>query len=139
MTATSVVPPPMSTMSQPDGSRHGQPGTDRGGHRLLDQAGPAGPGVEGGVADGTLLHLGHARRDAEQHPGPRDQADPVVHLVHEVLDHLLGDVEVADDAVAQRPDRDDLGRRPADHALGLRADGEHALGLGVDGDDATAP
>ena len=112
-----------------------QPGADRGGHRLLDEARPAGPGVEGRVADGALLDLGHARRDAEQHPRPRDEPDPVVDPVHEVLDHLLGDVEVADDAVAQRADRDDVGRRPADHPLGLGADGQDALGLGVDGDD----
>ena len=110
-------------------------GTDRGGHRLLDEAGPAGAGIERGVADGALLHLGDARRDAEQHPRPGDHADPVVDLVDEVLDHLLGHVEVADDAVAQRADRDDVGRRPADHPLGLRADRQDALGLGVDGHD----
>ena len=135
MTATSVVPPPMSTMSDPDGSLTGRPGADRGGHRLLDEAGPAGAGVERGVADGALLDLGHAGRDAEEHPRPGDHADPVVDLVDEVLDHLLGHVEVADDAVAQRPDRDDVGRRPADHPLGLGADRQDALGLGVDGDD----
>ena len=54
--------------------------------------------------------------------------------VHEVLDHLLRDVEVADDAVAERPDGDDVGRRPADHALRLRADRQDALGLRVDRD-----
>ena len=112
-----------------------QAGTDRGGHRLLDQARPACAGVHRGVADGALLHLGHAGRDAEQHPRPRDEPDPVMDPVHEVLDHLLGDVEVADDAVAQGPDGDDVGRRPADHPLGLRADGQDAPGLGVDRDD----
>ena len=68
------------------------------------------PALRRRVADGALLDLGHARRDAEQHPRPRDQPDPVVDLVHEVLDHLLGDVEVADDAVAERADRDDWWR-----------------------------
>jgi len=58
-----------------------------------------------------------------------------VDLVDEVLDHLLGHVEVADDPVAQRPDRDDVGRRPADHPLGLGADGQDALGLGIDRHD----
>ena len=101
MTATSVVPPPMSTISEPGRLGHRQPGADRGGHRLLDEAGPARAGVERRVADGALLDLGHAGRDAEQHPRPRDQAHPVVHLVHEVLDHLLGHVEVADDPVAR--------------------------------------
>ena len=112
-----------------------QAGADRGGHRLLDQARPARAGVERRVADGALLDLGHARRDAEQHPRPRDQPDPVVDPVHEVLDHLLGHVEVADDAVAQRPDRDDVRRRPADHPLRLGADRQDPLRLGVDRDD----
>ena len=112
-----------------------QAGADRGGHRLLDQARPAGSGVQRRVADGPLLDLGHARRDAEQHPRPRDHPDPVVHPVDEVLDHLLGDVEVADDAVAERPDRDDARRRPADHPLRLRPDRQDALRLGVDRDD----
>ena len=135
MTATSVVPPPMSTMRLPGRLADRQAGADRGGHRLLDEAGPAGAGVEGGVADGALLDLGHARRDAEQHPRPGDRARPGRGPCHEVLDHLLGHVEVADDAVAQRADRDDVGRRPADHPLGLGADGQDPLGLGVDGHD----
>ena len=113
----------------------GQPGPDRGRHRLLDQAGPTRAGVERRVADGALLDLGHAGRDADQHARPRDQPDPVVDLVHEVLDHLLGDVEVADDAVAQGADRDDVRGRAADHPLGLGADRQHALGLRIDRDD----
>ena len=59
-----------------------------------------------------------------------------MHLVHEVLDHLLGHVEVADDAIAQGPDGDDVGRRAAQHALRLCANREHALGALVDRDDA---
>src|SRR3972149_3154931 len=137
MTATSVVPPPMSTTSEPDGSLTGraaprggargrpaadvddertrrfadrQAGPDRGGHRFLDEAGPAGAGVEGRVLDRPLLDLGHARRDADEHPRPGDEADPVVGLVPEVLDHLLGHVEVADDPVPERPDGEEVGR-----------------------------
>ena len=116
------------------GLADGQPGADRGGHRLLDEARPARTRVERGVPDGALLHLGDARRDAQQHPGPWDEAHAVVHLLHEVLDHLLGDVEVADDAVPQRADRDDAGGRAADHALGLGAHLEHLAGAGIDGD-----
>ena len=115
--------------------RDREAGTDRRGHRLLDEPRPARTGVECGVLDGALLHFGDAGRDAEQHPRSRDEPDPVVHPVHEVLDHLLGDVEVADDAVAQRSDRDDVRRGTTDHPLRLRADGEHALGLGIDRDD----
>ena len=108
---------------------------DRGSHRLLDEACPAGTRVERRVADGALLDFGDAPRDAEHTPWTRDQPDAIVHPVHEVLDHLLGDVEVADDAVAQRADRDDVGRCPADHPLGLGPDGQHALRLCVDRDD----
>ncbi len=112
-----------------------QAGADRGGHGLLDESRPACAGVEGRVTDGALLDLSHARRDADEHARARDQAHAVVHLVHEVLDHLLGHVEVADDSVAQRPDSDDVGRRAAEHALCLGADRQNPLG-GVDGYDA---
>jgi hypothetical protein len=70
----------------------------------------------------------------EQHPGPGDHPDPVVNPLHEVLDHLLRDVEVADDPIAERADRHDARRRPAHHPLRLGADREHLLGLRVDRD-----
>jgi len=47
-------------------------------------------------------------------------------LVDEVLDHLLGDVDVRDHAVAERPDGLDAGRRLAHHQLGVAADRLHA-------------
>ncbi len=136
ITATSVVPPPMSTIMLPVGSLTGSPAPIAAAIGSSISRGPAGAGVHRRIAHGALLHLGHARRDAEQHARARDQPDAVVHLVHEVLDHLLGDVEVADDAVAQRPHGDDVGRRAADHALRLGADREHLASLGVDRDDA---
>ena len=136
MTATSVVPPPMSTIRLPVGSPTGQTGTDRGGHGLLDESGPACAGVQRRVANGSLFNFSDATWDADEHSWTGDQADAIVHLVHEVLDHLLGHVEVADDAVAQRPHRDDVGRRAAEHALCLCPDGQHALRALVDRDDA---
>jgi hypothetical protein len=117
------------------GLAHRQASADRGSHRLLDQARPAGAGVERRVADGPLLHLGHARRDADDHSRPRQQPDPIVDLVDEVANHLLGHVEVADHAVAERPDGDDVRRRSADHSLRLRADRQHPLGACLDRDD----
>ena len=62
------------------------------------------------------------------------EAAAVVHLADEVLDHLLGDFEVGDHAVAQRPDRLDVAGRAADHLLGLFADGEDLLAPAIDGD-----
>ena len=115
---------------------HRQARPDGGRHRLLDEACPARPGVEGGIADGPLLDLGDAGRDAEDHPRPGDEAEALVHLVDEVPDHLLGDVEVADDPVPERAHGDDVGRRPADHPLRLGSDGKDPFGLRVDGDDA---
>ncbi len=105
------------------------------GHRLLDELGPAGAGVERRVEHGPLLDLGHARRDADDHPRSGQQPDPVVDLVDEVLDHLLGHVEVADDAVAQGPHGGDVRGRPADHPLRLGPDCQDALRARVDRDD----
>ena len=115
---------------------HRKAGADGGGHRLLDQARPSSSGVDGRVPDGPLLHLGDAGGNPDQHPRTRDAGVSVVHLLDEVMNHLLGDVEVADHPVAQRPDGDDVGGGAADHPLRLRADGEHALGTRVHGDDA---
>ena len=60
-----------------------------------------------------------------------------MHLVDEVLDHLLGDIDVGDDAVAQRADGLDLVGGLAHHQLGVfadRLDLLHAVD-GLDGDD----
>ena len=71
MTATSVVPPPMSTTMLPLGSVIGQAGADRGRHRLLDQVDLARAGALGALLHGALLDLGdaegHADDDARLH------------------------------------------------------------------------
>ena len=66
-------------------------------------------------------------------------------LAHEVAQHLLGDVEVGDHAVAQRARGRQVRRRAPDHALGVGADGVDLSGALVDRDhrrlgqhDATA-
>ena len=59
----------------------------------------------------------------------------VVHLLDEVAQHLLGHVEVGDDAVLQRADRGDRPGRAAEHALGLDPDGVHLARALVDRDD----
>ena len=48
-----------------------------------------------------------------------------MYLADEVVQHLLGDVEVRDHAVAQRPDSHDVGGRSANHFLGFRADSQY--------------
>ena len=76
-----------------------------------------------------------ARRSTEVEPdgtqitisGQRGKRRLAVHLLDEMLDHLLGDVDVGDDAVAQRPDRLDLVGGLAHHQLGVVADRLDAL------------
>ena len=58
-----------------------------------------------------------------------------MHQLDEVAQHLLGGVEVGDDAVLERPDGGDAVRRPPDHALGLVADSEDLAVLLVHGHD----
>ena len=103
MTATSVVPPPTSTIMFPVGSLDGEAGADRGGHRLLDQVGLSGAGRERRLLDGSLLDAGDARRDADD--DSRVGEAVLVDLLDEVAEHLLRDVEVGDDAVLERADR----------------------------------
>ena len=55
----------------------------------------------------------------------------VVHLRDEMPQHRLGHFEVGDDAVLQRTDGDDIGRRAAEHAFRLVADGEHFVRAGL--------
>jgi hypothetical protein len=58
-----------------------------------------------------------------------------MHLLDEVTEHLLGHIEVGDDAVLERTYRDDMRRRAADHPLGFGPHREDCAGLCVDGHD----
>ena len=101
----------------------GEPGADRGGHRLLDQVRLARAGRERRLLDRALLDAGDAGRDADDDARVREAV--LVHLLDEVAEHLLGDVEVGDHAVLERADRRDRAGRPAEHALRLDADRVH--------------
>jgi hypothetical protein len=50
-----------------------------------------------------------------------------VNLADEVLDHLLGGVEIRDHAFAHRADRLDRTGGPAEHQLGVLTHGQHFL------------
>ena len=52
----------------------------------------------------------------------RTQRPLAVRLAHEMHQHLLGRVEVGNDAVLHRADRLDVRRRPAEHLVRLGAD-----------------
>src|SRR5260370_392770 len=102
-TATSVVPPPISTTIEPGGSVTRQPGPDRRRHRLLDEEDAAGTGAFRRFLDRAPFHRRRARGHADDDLRTGEAA-PVMHLANEVLDHFLGDFEIGDDAVAQGTD-----------------------------------
>ncbi len=94
-------------------------------HRFFHKMDLTGFRAVGAVLHRALFHLRDFRRntddDARTHPDI-----PVVRLLDEVGQHLLGDFEVRDDAVLHRLDRHDVARRPAQHFLGVLAHRFHA-------------
>src|SRR3569833_1236853 len=97
-------------------------GADRRGHGFFDQIHLSRAGTRGGFLDRTPFDLRRAARHADQHARARVEVAVLVHLVDEVLEHLLRDGEVGDDAVLQRSDRGDVAGRAADHGLRRGAD-----------------
>src|SRR5439155_12140679 len=92
----------------------------------------------------SLFDAGDPRRNAHHHPR-LGQEPAMVHLLDEVPQHLLGDVEVGDDAVLERPYRLDVGGGAPDHPLRLGPHRKDRLIGGIDGynawfieDDATS-
>ena len=133
ITATSVVPPPMSTIMLPVGSATGSPAPIAAAIGSSIRYAWRAPAES--VASSTARFStpvtpgGHADDDA------RVREAVLVHLLDEVAEHLLGDVEVGDHAVLERADRRDRPRRAAEHPLRLDADGVHLAGALVDRDD----
>src|SRR5436190_12042750 len=110
---------------------HRQSRAHRRGHRLAHDRHVARARAFGRLADGAPLHLRRTARHAHRHPWSGLERTVAVHLVDEVLQHLLGVGEVGDHAVLHGTHgRDVPGRAP-----------EHGLGLGADRDDylAAAP
>ena len=133
MTATSVVPPPMSTTMLPVGSWIGSPAPIAAAIGSSMMYARRAPRRDRRFLDRALLHPGDAGGDADDHARLREET-ALVHLLDEVAEHLLRDVEVGDDAVLQGTNGLDVARRAADHALGLGPDGEHGSAQGVDRD-----
>src|SRR3984957_15742830 len=125
-TATSVVPPPTSTTIEPVGSVTGKPAPIAAPIGSSMRKTRRGAGAFGGFLDGAALDRGRARGHADDDLR-RGEAAAVMHLADEMLDHLLGDLEIGDDAVAQGTDRLDVAGGAAQHHLGLVADGQHLL------------
>src|SRR5208282_2847331 len=84
----------------------GKPGADGCHHGLFDEVDFASFGAIGGVFNRALFHLGNLRRYPD-HDARMHQHLAVVRLLDEVVQHLLGDLEVVDNAVFHRLDSDD--------------------------------
>jgi hypothetical protein len=59
-----------------------------------------------------------------------------VHLLNEVTQHTLSGIEVSDNAILERTDRDDISWGTADHALRLNTDGENRSCILIYSNDA---
>src|SRR5579884_1076995 len=118
ITATSVVPPPMSTIMFPVGSATGRP---------APIAAAIGSSIRYALrAPADSVASSTARFSTPVTPDGTHPREPVlVHLLDEVAQHLLRDVEVGDDAVLERPDRADRAGRATEHPFCLEADRVH--------------
>ena len=110
--------------SRPDGRRH----------CLFDQVDLARAGLQCGVLHGPFLDLGYLRRNRDDDPWA-NQERAAVGLSNEMLEHLLGDLEVGDHAVLHRANGLDVARSLAQHFLGPGADRLDPVGDPVDSDD----
>ena len=133
MTATSVVPPPMSTIMFPVGSAIGRPAPIAAAIGSSIRYAWRAPAERVASSTARRSTPGHAGRDADDDARVREAV--LVHLLDEVAEHLLGDVEVGDHAVLQRADRGDRPGRAAEHPLRLDPDRVHLAGALVDRDD----
>ena len=132
MTATSVVPPPTSITMLPIGSWIGSPAPIAAAIGCSIRNVCAAPARRAAsstarcstcvIADGTQIE--HARA-----------VQPVdARALEQQPDHPLRDLEVGDRAAAQRPHRDDVARRAADHLPRLLTHREHVLRAAVERD-----
>ena len=94
----------------------------------------AGLGAIGGIHDRALFHLGDLRRHADD-DARMHQHLAVVRLLDEVVEHLLGDFEIGNDAIFHGLDGHDVAGRAAEHLFGLFTHGFHFAGDFVDGND----
>ena len=97
-TATSVVPPPMSTTREPVGSVTGRPAPMAAAIGSSISQTRRAPALSAAFLDGTAFNGRRSRRHADDDLGA-GQTAPVVDLADELLDHLFGHFEIGDDAV----------------------------------------
>jgi hypothetical protein len=96
--------------ARPDGAHH------------VHQVDLASPRAQRAVLHRPALHLRNFRRHAD-HDARANPQGAMRGAADEVGQHPLGGLEVRDDAVAERPDGDQIARGPADHVPRLAAHG----------------
>ncbi len=121
------------------GTPNVQTGTQTGSQRLLNQEHTPGTGFDGGVNDGTLLHLGHAGGHGDDHTGLGAELGGLVGGLEHLLQHPNGHLVVADDAVLQRVHGNDVAGGTAQHIPGGGAHLQHLAGVLVHGNHRRLP
>ncbi len=108
-------------------------GTDRSDQRLFDQTSIGGTCTLRCFRDGSTLDGGDRRRDTDDHARSIDSTH--TDALQQQSDHALRHLEVGDGALSQRPHRNDVTRRAADHLPRVVAHREHFTGSTVERDD----
>ena len=83
-----------------------------------------------GLLDGALLHHRHARGDADHDARAKDNTASD-HLLDKKAHHALGNVIVCDNAVTQRPDRNNIAGRTPDHLPRLLTNRQHLIRVAI--------
>ena len=106
----------------------GQPGADPSRHGLHDQVYFLGSRRFGRFPHGSFFHLGDARGHADDDARLElDEGVGPLHTADEVTQHLLGDLEIGDDAVLHRADGKDPAWGAAQHGFGFPADRQYLI------------
>ena len=106
-------------------------GADGGCNRLLNQVGPASPGLDARVHHGALLNLGNPRGDTDQQTGLEQRKGG--YLFHKLLQHTLRHIVVGDHALPQGTHSHNIARGAAQHSLGLGAHLQQLAGILIHG------
>src|SRR5699024_9975925 len=100
-----------------------QPGTNRCRHGFFDQIDLTCASAQGRFANCTTFYLSGATRNTHNNAWAGSKHTAWMHHAYELLEHLLGNGEVGDDAVFHGADGLDVAGNTAKHFLGLLADG----------------
>ena len=102
---------------------NGQSRTDRRRHGFINKVYFTCAGAFGGFADSAPLYLGGTVGNTDENPRAGPEITRLMRFADEMLQHLLGDREIRDNAVFQGPNSRNIAWRATQHVLGLGAHG----------------